>query len=490
MGRRFFSRVRSFKMRAMRRLAADTITRALRPPESQAAAVRAALTRRILRSRPRTVTTMLTQIKPLQGLLPMDLKWASGFVRVGKEGDPDEEEAELRAAAQGGDMAGEHAAEGVSGGRLWRQRHGVAENAAGAIRGGDAGSASSGIRVDLRSGVVGASLRAHAAEDGRSNIGGSGLAPRLGQRHGGEAGPLVARIDPSAAAHADPSRQSDAVAMAVRGLDAGPTTTAVMRPETISVGLAAALREPARLLVGRRQAGAARRGLAMGAAAGFGSGGWDVAAVLRIAQRESGVQLPLFETGAAEPERAQLVLKEITDRVGRPGVWLPRTVVQAGRSMGRKPLEAEGSLPRLSAAGQMVRSAAMHRGSAVVAAPYGALAQRMAELSGGGGAAGEPSSASRADSSDQGAGADGQPRRQRGPPPRMVEQMIAIVSESTRQGGANRVEHMMNLMKTHLEGAIGAAGGSTASSAASNGPRSHRGTEGQAPGEGVPRSGA
>jgi len=115
---------------------------------------------------------------------------------------------------------------------------------------------------------------------------------------------------------------------ALQGLHASRTTSAIMHPVAFSAALSVAMREPARLLIGRKQSGVARDGLAMGAAAGFGSGGWDAAAMLRIAQRESGVVLPLFETGAAEPERAQAVLKAVSGHLARPGVWLPRTVAK------------------------------------------------------------------------------------------------------------------------------------------------------------------
>ena len=135
MGRRFFARVRRFKMRAMRRLGADAITRALRPPAEQASAVRAAVARRVLRGRPRSITTFLTQVKPLQGLLPMDLRWANGFTRasqdegkskdangaaVGSHDNSRDEETELRAAVQAGNMAGPSTGDRSE--RLWRDR--------------------------------------------------------------------------------------------------------------------------------------------------------------------------------------------------------------------------------------------------------------------------------------------------------------------------------------------------------------------------------
>ena len=145
-------------------------------------------------------------------------------------------------------------------------------------------------------------------------------------RSGVEGGELIVM-------HSSRNDMRSATSLALHGVDASRTTSALMRPHVFSAGIAAAMREPARLLVGRKQSGVARDGLAMGAAAGFGSGGWDAAAMLQIAQRESGVVLPLFETGAAEPERAQAVLKAVSGHLARPGVWLPRTVVHAGRSL-------------------------------------------------------------------------------------------------------------------------------------------------------------
>jgi len=119
-----------------------------------------------------------------------------------------------------------------------------------------------------------------------------------------------------------------------------------------------------------------------GPAAGIGSGGWDASKALRTLQRVSGITIPLFETGAAEPEFAQSVMKTIAGNIARPGVWLPKAVMKVGAKMGAKGTldhTSDGPLNHLRTAAKK-NLEHLVRGSGVVGAPYATLAKQMSEI--------------------------------------------------------------------------------------------------------------